>query len=209
MECGKRQEATAPIQSLIKLQPWFLSLWWKTCLWQNCSLGSWVCGGRPAFDRTATLVPEFAVEELPLGRTATLVNQFAVEDLPSAELPPWFLHLQWRTCPWAEHSYDDDTLHMTRKVKIYTSLLTNCFSRNPEVHYRPYVSPSFAPILKKIYPVSSNQTTSIKSILIFSSHQRRVFPKGSFPHVYPLKLCIHFWIAPCVLHVLPISVVSI
>ena len=31
---------------------------------------------------TATLVPEFAVEDLPLGRTAVLVSQFAVKDLP-------------------------------------------------------------------------------------------------------------------------------
>ena len=30
--CGKQREATAPIQSLVKLQPWFLSLRWKTCL---------------------------------------------------------------------------------------------------------------------------------------------------------------------------------
>ena len=37
--------------SLVKLQPWFLSLQWKTCL-----------------DRTAALVPEFAVKDLPLGR---------------------------------------------------------------------------------------------------------------------------------------------
>ena len=39
--------------------------------------------------KTATLVPEFAVEDLPLDRTATLV-----------------LCLQWKTCPWAEHSDD-------------------------------------------------------------------------------------------------------
>ena len=56
-----------------ELQPLFLSLQWKTCLWaelkfwflslhlktclgQNCNLGSWVNGGRPPFDRTATLV---------------------------------------------------------------------------------------------------------------------------------------------------------
>ena len=32
---GKQREATAPIQSLVKLQPWFLSLLWKTCLRQN------------------------------------------------------------------------------------------------------------------------------------------------------------------------------
>ena len=33
VRCGKKREATAPIQSLVKLQPWFLSLRWKTCLW--------------------------------------------------------------------------------------------------------------------------------------------------------------------------------
>ena len=32
--------------------------------------------------KTATLVNEFAVEDLPLGRTATLVHDFAVIDLP-------------------------------------------------------------------------------------------------------------------------------
>ena len=31
---------------------------------------------------TTTLVPEFAVEDLPLGRTAVLVPEFAVKDLP-------------------------------------------------------------------------------------------------------------------------------
>ena len=30
--CRKQREATAPIQSQVKLQPWFLSLRWKTCL---------------------------------------------------------------------------------------------------------------------------------------------------------------------------------
>ena len=32
--------------------------------------------------KTATLVPEFAVEDLPLGRTAALVPEFAVKNLP-------------------------------------------------------------------------------------------------------------------------------
>ena len=32
--------------------------------------------------KTATLVPEFAVKDLPLGRTAALVPEFAVKDLP-------------------------------------------------------------------------------------------------------------------------------
>ena len=32
--------------------------------------------------KTATLLPEFAVEDLPLGRNAALVHEFAVKDLP-------------------------------------------------------------------------------------------------------------------------------
>ena len=32
--------------------------------------------------KTATLVPEFAVEDLPLGRTAALMPEFAVKVLP-------------------------------------------------------------------------------------------------------------------------------
>ena len=52
VECGKQQEATAPIQSLVKLQPWFLSLRWKTCLRQNCSLAysEWPALGQNTHD---------------------------------------------------------------------------------------------------------------------------------------------------------------
>ena len=32
--------------------------------------------------KTTTLVPEFAVKDLPLGRTSALVPEFAVKDLP-------------------------------------------------------------------------------------------------------------------------------
>ena len=32
--------------------------------------------------KTATLVPELEVEDLPLGRTAALVPEFTVKDLP-------------------------------------------------------------------------------------------------------------------------------
>ena len=39
--------------------------------------------------KTANLVPEFAVESMPLDRIAALVPNF-----------------QWKTCPWAEHSDD-------------------------------------------------------------------------------------------------------
>ena len=41
-------------------------------------------------------------------KTAALVPEFAVEALSSAELQPRFLRLQRRTRPWAEHCVDDD-----------------------------------------------------------------------------------------------------
>ena len=39
------------------------------------------------------------------GKTSVLVLEFVVEDLPSAERQLRFLCLQWRTCPWEEHSW--------------------------------------------------------------------------------------------------------
>ena len=57
-------------------------------------------------------------------KTAALVPEFPVEDLPSAELQPRFLHLQWRICPWAEHSDDDDELlkSLLSEDKVYLGL---------------------------------------------------------------------------------------
>ena len=61
--------------------------------------------------------------KLPLlfipGKTAVLIPEFAVEDLPSAELQPWFLRLQWRTCPWAEHPDDDLAIQYSQILKIF------------------------------------------------------------------------------------------
>ena len=60
--------------------------------------------------------------KLPLlfiyGITVALVLEFAVEDLPSAELQPWFLYLQWKTCPWAEHSDDDMDVKLRRQAEV-------------------------------------------------------------------------------------------
>ena len=56
MGCRKQWEATAPILSLVKLQPWFLSLQWKTCLQQNCSLGSCACNEGPALGQNTLMM---------------------------------------------------------------------------------------------------------------------------------------------------------
>ena len=49
---GKQREATAPIKSIVKQQPWFLSLRWRTCLRQNCILGFSACSEGPAFGQS-------------------------------------------------------------------------------------------------------------------------------------------------------------
>ena len=42
--------------SLVKLQPWFQSLWWKTCLRQNCSLGFCACSEGPALGQNTQMM---------------------------------------------------------------------------------------------------------------------------------------------------------
>ena len=54
--CGKQREVTASIKSLVKLQPWFLSLRWKTCLRQNCSLGFSACSEGSAFGQKSLMI---------------------------------------------------------------------------------------------------------------------------------------------------------
>ena len=44
-------------------------------------------------------------------KSAALVPEFAVEDLPSAELQPRFLHSQWRTALGQTEHSDDNDLH--------------------------------------------------------------------------------------------------
>ena len=42
--------------SLVKLQPWFLSLQWKTSLWQNCCLGFFACSEGPALGQNTLMM---------------------------------------------------------------------------------------------------------------------------------------------------------
>ena len=54
---------------LVKLQTWFLSLRWKTCLRQNCSLGSWPCSEGPAIGQS-TLMIYYITLHYNMGRRA-------------------------------------------------------------------------------------------------------------------------------------------
>ena len=47
--------------------------------------------------KTATYIPEFAMEDLPLGRIAALMPEFAVKDLPlSITLTMMMMMMMWK-----------------------------------------------------------------------------------------------------------------
>ena len=104
-ERGAESNGMLPNLFILKLQSRFLSLHWKTCLWAE--LQRWCpCDRFRSFkvcsdakervglesngmlphqfipSKTATYVPEFGMEDLPLGRIAALVPEFAVKNLP-------------------------------------------------------------------------------------------------------------------------------
>ena len=63
--------------------------------------------------KTATLVLEFAVEDLPLGRTAVLVLEFAVKDLPLGRTLVLMM-IDKRTGEWTK-------LHKAELYALYSS----------------------------------------------------------------------------------------
>ena len=64
--CRKQREATAHIQSLVELQPLFLSLRWKTFLRQNCSLGSCACSEGPALGQNTLMMYIYYFESITI-----------------------------------------------------------------------------------------------------------------------------------------------
>ena len=57
-ESGMRKatESYGTYSSLVKLQPWFLSLRWRTAFEQNCSPGTWVCSKKPALGQNTLMI---------------------------------------------------------------------------------------------------------------------------------------------------------
>ena len=73
--------------------------------------------------KTATLVPEFAVENLPLSRTAALMPEFAVKDLPLGRtLCCCFCCLKRYRTPLCTH----DSLKHLSYIFISTLLESSC-----------------------------------------------------------------------------------
>ena len=59
-------------------------------------------------------------------KSAVLVLEFAVEDPPSAERQSWFLRLQWRACPWVEHS-DERYIYIYNQIALWINGLNTKF----------------------------------------------------------------------------------
>ena len=113
------------------------------------------------------------------GKSTALVPEFAVEDMPSAELQPWFLCLQWRTCPWAEHSDEDyDYYSSTFQWHKHITFTINTIPMHIYVHfhYNYYMKCS-----KNTYLLHG--TTALEELWqphIFSSiHAYKLFLKAS------------------------------
>ena len=94
--CGKQRETTAPIQSLVKLQPWSLSLQRKSCLRQNCSLGTCACSEGPALAQN-TLIMMIWFTYIGYNYNELVTETFADTCLKFNELQIIMLVISWGT----------------------------------------------------------------------------------------------------------------
>ena len=98
----RRAQLAKSILLTSTLVPWDLLRTFKVCLdakereWGAESNGKLPHLSIPS--KTATLVPEFAVEDLPLSRTAALVPEFAVKDMPLGRILMMMMMNQRSNC---------------------------------------------------------------------------------------------------------------
>ena len=116
-----------------------------------------------------------SINSIP-GKTAALVPEFAVEDLPSAELQPMFLRLQWRTCPWAEHDDDDDSWFVNTVLSLLCKIkpipvISSPKSLTPILFHTIFLTSIFIAdrIFQKIFNQNADLKNRIMSLLLRDS----------------------------------------
>jgi hypothetical protein len=76
---------------------------------------------------------------------------------------------------------------VTQQVMRSSSLL-----RNPKIHYRIQNSPSLDPIIRQQSQSTPSHPTTLKYILIYSSHPRIGLRTGLLPSGFPTKISYEF-----------------
>ena len=108
--------------------------------------------------------------------------------------------LTYLLTPWSRVLPEKLTtcLQLVRKFPEYygTRRFTTAFTK------ARHLSLSWTRAIQSIPP----HPTSVRPILILSSHLCLGLPSSSFPEVSPLKPCMHLYLPPYALHAVPISV---
>ena len=105
-EIQRAQLAKSTLLTSSMLPLWYFQIYSRSLQMLKREWGAESNGKLPHLfipSKTTTLVPEFAVEDLPLGRTATLVPKFAVKDLPLGRTLWWWYAPSMKTPksrPW-------------------------------------------------------------------------------------------------------------
>jgi len=83
---------------------------------------------------------------------------------------------------------------------------------NPKVHYRLHNSPPPVSILSLINPTHATHPTSLRFILILSSHLRLGLPSGLFPSGFPTQTLYTHLLSPicvtCPAHLIVLDFVT-
>ena len=95
--------------------------------------------GKKILSKTATMVPEFAMENLPLNRTAALVPGFAAKDLPLGRTLWWWWWIyficvsKWNDRQW-QHSERPNVCGGMLRVSHQSPLGDNFAGNTEEIH---------------------------------------------------------------------------